>query len=117
MSIFKRKKLPETSESASNVTPPAPKPSVVGLLFRGAIGIFLLDRWVFEPLKVVAGRKGPLFVFGKAARSSTRRKKNVKSKHWLWIGGAVVLGAAAVWYFFFNPKTSVSSATLGSDGN
>ena len=110
MWTFGRKKSNETSELKSNVTPEEPKPSVVGLLFRGAIGIFLLDRWVFEPLKLAVGRKGPLISFGKAARPSSRRKKDVKKSHWLFIGGAVLLVGAGVWYFFFKPKAGTSVA-------
>ncbi len=94
--------MTQKPEKAVNVT----ETSKFSLLLRTAISIFLLDRWIIQPLKTVANRKGPLIVFG-ARRQRKRKGANVK-KHLWWIIGGVLIVGAGVWYFL---KGNWSTAT------
>ena len=79
-------------KNSSNVTGPTKS----GLLFRAIIGIFLLDRWIFEPIKTIARRPGPLIVFRFHQIRPTKGKKTMNKKLIGNFTGMMILGVAAI---------------------
>jgi hypothetical protein len=87
----------------------ATKPkSKLGYLIRAGLGIFLLDRWIFQPLKDLAKRPGPLLNFEK--KKPRRKKKGSKPMNkkvidgftvtMLLVVGVVAIVAVGLWYRF-----------------
>jgi hypothetical protein len=96
-------------------------PGKMTLLLRAAIGIFLLDRWIFQPLNNLAKRPGPLLTLGSKKQPGKKRKgKKPMNKKvidgftvtMLLVVGVVAILAVGLWYRF---APNVAAKLEGSD--